>query len=344
MRNRPRSTVIALFISFVWAIFGVQAETLASQVPDDRVRKVDIQILSTNLANGATTGEWGLSALVRADDHCILFDAGRFPETVVKNAKALNVDLTCVTKIVLSHFHFDHTGGLELLIEEIKKADPDRRIETYVATGFFEPRQLDMDHPGVQAMVTAFGTTQWNLMVDKKERLVELGLDFIEIDAPTQIAQGVWATGPIERRYKEELYPAWSLLPSADGGFDVDHVPDSQGLVVKTNEGPIILVGCGHSGSVNLVTQVRAEIQDAPPLALMGGLHLFNASDTTLAWTADKLKELGVQHLMAGHCTGVYPMQYLQQALGLTRKTAVIGAVGARFELGHGIHPTAIAH
>ena len=75
----------------------------------------------------------------------------------------------------------------------------------------------------------------------------------------------------------------------------------------------------------------------------MGGMHLFSADDETLRWTADKLSEVGIEHLMAGHCTGVEPMFRLRQGLGLDRATAVIGAVGSRFVLGEGIHPTDIA-
>jgi 7,8-dihydropterin-6-yl-methyl-4-(beta-D-ribofuranosyl)aminobenzene 5'-phosphate synthase len=75
----------------------------------------------------------------------------------------------------------------------------------------------------------------------------------------------------------------------------------------------------------------------------MGGMHLFSATEETLDWTANKLVDIGIQNLMAGHCTGVEPMFRLREGLSLTRKTAVIGAVGSRFVLGEGIHPTAIA-
>ena len=109
-------------------------------------------------------------------------------------------------------------------------------------------------------------------------------------------------------------------------------------MTIVTAEGPIVLLGCGHSGSVNLLEQVQREIQDHPIYGLMGGMHLFAASEVELDWTAQKLVNIGVQNLMAGHCTGVEPMFHLRQGLNLTRKTAVIGAVGSRFVLGEGIH------
>ena len=76
-------------------------------------RSVDaeIQVLSTNLANNGTRGEWGFAALVKTRvegqdvEHCVLWDTGRYPETVLQNAISLGVDLSCVQDIVLSHFH-----------------------------------------------------------------------------------------------------------------------------------------------------------------------------------------------------------------------------------------------
>ena len=128
-----------------------------------------------------------------------------------------------------------------------------------------------------------------------------------------------------------------------DGEWVEDPVPDSQGLTILTEDGPIVLLGCGHSGTVNLLEQVQDSIQNKPIQALMGGMHLFNADDATLDWTADRLRQIGIRHLMAGHCTGIEPLMRLRTGLNLTRETAVVGAVGSRFVYGEGIHPTEIA-
>ncbi|MEC8144264.1 MAG: MBL fold metallo-hydrolase [Pseudomonadota bacterium] len=91
-----------------------------SQADDDVAHTAKVTVLSSNLANGATTGEWGFSAIVQTADHCTLFDAGRFTDTVVNNAAALQIDLGCVRNIVLSHFHFDHTSGLASVVAKIR--------------------------------------------------------------------------------------------------------------------------------------------------------------------------------------------------------------------------------
>ena len=180
-------------------------------------------------------------------------------------------------------------------------------------------------------------------MIAIREQLEAAGVEFRIYSEPTEILPAVWVTGPIERVHDEKLYPTHIEVRSRQGGWGIDHVPDSQGLTIVTSEGPIVLLGCGHSGSVNLLEQVQQDIQNHPIHALMGGMHLFSANEETLRWTASKLNDIGVQNLMAGHCTGIEPMFRLRQGLGLDRRSAVVGAVGSRFVLGEGIHPTAIA-
>ncbi len=97
---------------------------------------VKVTVLSSNLANGATVGEWGLSALVEVDGNCILFDAGRYPDTVISNAAVLNVDLSCVTDVVLSHYHFDHTTGLFPLLDNVRAINPEAIQLVHVSYAF----------------------------------------------------------------------------------------------------------------------------------------------------------------------------------------------------------------
>ena len=324
------------------AMLLIMSATFA-RADDDVAAAAKVTVLSSNLANGATTGEWGFSALVQTPQQCTLFDAGRFTSTVVNNAAALQVDLGCVRNIVLSHFHFDHTSGLASVVARIRASGYHDDLNVFVGEGFFVPRIIDTNHPGGAMGVKIFGATSVNFMQEKRTSLEEMGLVFKEISAPTRISTGVWATGPVPRIYPEQNHPSWVLLQNPDGSATPDIVPESQGLVVRTDEGPIVLLGCGHSGTVNMLSLVRDKIQDHDINALMGGMHLFNADLQTVSWTGSKLKEFGLKHLMVGHCTGVEPMFQLRRALGLDRSQAVMGAVGASFSLARGVMATDIA-
>ena len=292
---------------------------------------VSVTILSSNLADGATVGEWGFSALVEVDGRCVLFDAGRHPDTVLRNARALGIDLSCVSDVVLSHFHFDHTTGLVPLLRALRSQNPEAIRRVHVAKGFFLPRRVERT-----------GDTERNQMIALRDTLEAAGVEVIEHDGPTEILPAVWVTGPVERHHPEKNYGT-SLRVRINGEWVEDFVPESQGLTIVTPQGHIVLLGCGHSGVVNALEQIQGAIANLPIHALMGGLHLFAADDKTLGWTADRLREIGVEHLMAGHCTGIEPLFRLRVGLNLSRRTAVVGAVGSRFIYGEGIRPGAIA-
>ena len=319
------AAVLLLLASYACGAHAIAADARSAE-------SVEITILSSNLANGSAVGEWGFSALAEVDGKCVLFDAGRHADTVPRNIEVLDVDLSCVTDIVLSHFHFDHMGGLTTLIENTRAKNPDAMGRIHVAEGFFRSRRI----------VSRSGDAEWNQMIAIREQLAAEGVEFNIHSEATEILPSIWLTGPIERTHPEKNYPT-VVEVKIEGDWVVDYVPDSQGLTIVTAEGPIVLLGCGHSGSVNLLEQVQRDIQDESIHALMGGMHLFSATDETLDWTAGKLVDIGVQNLMAGHCTGIEPMFRLREGLSLDRKSAVIGAVGSRFVLGEGIHPTAIA-
>jgi 7,8-dihydropterin-6-yl-methyl-4-(beta-D-ribofuranosyl)aminobenzene 5'-phosphate synthase len=322
-----RKLVFLLFILFVAAQMpAVQAQ--GTGVADS----VTVTILSSNLADGATIGEWGFSALAEVDGRCVLFDAGRYPDTVIRNAGTLKVDLSCVTDVVLSHFHFDHTTGLAPLLKNLRQLNPNALKRIHVAEGFFFSRRIP----------SRSGDEEWNQMIALSEELEAGGVEFIQYSGPTEVLPAIWVTGPVKRNYPEKTYPK-SIQVNIDGQWVEDYVPDSQGMVIVTPEGPVVLLGCGHSGSVNLLEQVRRTIQDEPAQAIMGGMHLYAADEETLNWTAGKLRDIGVRHLMAGHCTGIEPLMQLRKGLNLDRSTAVVGAVGTRFVYGEGIHPTSIA-
>jgi 7,8-dihydropterin-6-yl-methyl-4-(beta-D-ribofuranosyl)aminobenzene 5'-phosphate synthase len=323
----------------MWAPMALSAILIAgicNAVADEKesrqAESVVVTILSSNLANWGTVGEWGFSALVEVDGRCILFDTGNYPKTVLQNARSLGVDLSCATDVVISHFHADHNGGLIPLLEDIRPKNPDALRRIHVAEGFFLPRRRSGDA----------GDAEANQMIAVRKELEAAGVEIIEYSQPTEISPAVWVTGPIERNHAEKNYPQ-SFQVNIDGEWVEDYVPESQGLTIVTPKGPIVLLGCGHSGSVNLLEQVQRSVQDHSIYALMGGMHLSSADEKTLLWTADKLSTIGIQNLMAGHCTGIEPLMRLRAGLDLTRHTAVVGAVGTRFVYGEGIHPTEIA-
>jgi len=306
-------------------------DSVLAQANENQTTEAKVTVLSTNLSDGNTIGEWGFSAFVEASGHCVLFDTGRFPDTVIKNAESLSVDLACVTDIVISHNHFDHTSGLLPLIANLRASDSNAVQTVHVGRGIFaERRRKDS-----QEKVTR--------MIEIKQELEALNIEIVVHEKSAEIYPSIWVTGPITRKHPEMNYGR-SFAVHLNNTWVNDNIPESQGLVIVTPEGPIVILGCGHSGVINMLEQVQDTIQDQPIHALMGGMHLFQASEETLDWTESKLRQIGLQNLMAGHCTGLEPLYRFRRNLTtLSRKNAVVGAVGSSFVYGTGIKAGRIA-
>ncbi|MGA9237660.1 MBL fold metallo-hydrolase, partial [Robiginitalea sp.] len=113
---------------------------LMSQQERKPVLTLKVTTLSTMLVNGKGVGEWGYSALVEVDGRKILFDTGARPETVLQNAIEMGIDLSDVEDVFLSHNHWDHTGGLHTLRNELKKRNPNALKRVHVGAGIFNKR------------------------------------------------------------------------------------------------------------------------------------------------------------------------------------------------------------
>src|SRR5262249_49270391 len=145
-----------------------------------RVHSLKITVLSTMLADEGI-GEWGFAALVEADGQQILFDTGARPDTVLKNAQELKIDLSKVKEVVLSHNHGDHTGGLVTLRRELMKQNPEAVSLAHVGGGAFWSRPTKEGED--------------NLLLVSRPEYQNLGGKLSGHKAPLELLPGVWLTG-----------------------------------------------------------------------------------------------------------------------------------------------------
>jgi 7,8-dihydropterin-6-yl-methyl-4-(beta-D-ribofuranosyl)aminobenzene 5'-phosphate synthase len=159
---------------------------------------------------------------------------------------------------------------------------------------------------------------------------------FIEHSDGADIFPGAWLTGPVPRKYPERNWSVKGKVQTPEGLVE-DTIPEDQSLVLDTTQGLVVLTGCGHAGIVNILTYAATKFPERAVDAVIGGLHLFPASDEQLDWTGDEFKQFNVANLLGAHCTGIEAVYRLRQRAGLTRQTAVVGAVGSTFSLDNGI-------
>lgn len=318
-------------ICFLVFLFIIVAPAVKAQT--HQVQTLKVTVLSTMLAGDPPfkgIGEWGFSALIEADGHRFLLDAGERSETVLHNARELGIDLSDVTEVIITHNHWDHVGGLLALRHEFSKKNPKAFSRAHVAQGIFLNRPSPTDQ------------TETNGLLPLKAEYETSGGVFIVHDKQQEICPGVWFTGPIPRVHHERNFSSSGRINTAQGLVE-DNIPEDAALVVNTSDGLVVVSGCGHAGIVNTADYARETVRPVTVYAVIGGLHLFLANDSTLAWTAAKLREFGLAYLLAAHCTGIEATFRLRELAGLNRQTAVVSAVGSSFILGKGIDPLLLA-
>ena len=322
----PATTIVFCVVAFLMAV----PEVAKGQNPAEKVGASAVQIhtlkitvLSTMLVGDREgTGEWGFSALVEADGRRILVDTGAHPETVLQNARDLNIDLSDVQEVILTHNHWDHVGGLMTLRREMMKKNPAALSVAHVAKGIFYSR------PSPEG--------EDNKMIAIRKEYEATGGKFIEHVDAVEIFPGAWLSGPVPRRYPERNWSVKGKVQTPEGLVE-DTIPEDQSLVLNTPRGLVVVTGCGHAGIVNILTYATTKYADRPVYGVVGGLHLFPAKDEQVDWTADEFKQFKVANLLGAHCTGIEAVYRLRDRAGLTRKSAVVGTVGSTFTLADGI-------
>ena len=302
----------------LFIVFATTFTVLQAQTPSHQVGNLKITILSTMLAQEGV-GDWGFGALVECDANQILFDSGGRKFVVRDNAKELGIDLSKVPTIVLSHGHPDHTAGWLPLRRELASVNKNALALTYVAPGFFAP-------------VIFPNSRKYDLKPDS-EAYAASGGRIETVKGWKEIAPGVYVTGSdVPRIYPEKNYPATLKRQGTSGQTVKDTIPEDMSMVIVTAQGLVVITGCGHSGTVNLLTAVQKHFPNQNIYAAIGGFHLLAASDQQIEWTAKALKNAQVRYFMGAHCTGIQPVQQIMAYAGLKRNECIVGSVGATFD------------
>jgi 7,8-dihydropterin-6-yl-methyl-4-(beta-D-ribofuranosyl)aminobenzene 5'-phosphate synthase len=299
------------------------------------VSELKITTLSTMLTEFRGVGEWGYAALIEADGHTLLFDTGERPDTVLKNAAELGIDLSTVDTVILTHNHFDHTGGLVTLRRELKDENPAAMQQTHVGAGIFLPRRLD---PEAVKKIPPIPKELLVSATEVRDEYEAMGGRFIVHAKPHELHPGMWITGPIPRLHPEKNWTPFMQI-ERNGALEEDTIPEDQALVINTREGLVVVSGCGHAGIVNTMEYARSIVDEKPVHAVLGGFHLLSLTDEKVGWTGAKMREFGVEHVQGSHCTGINAVQLLRDSAKLGRDTSVVGTVGSTFILGKGIQP-----
>jgi 7,8-dihydropterin-6-yl-methyl-4-(beta-D-ribofuranosyl)aminobenzene 5'-phosphate synthase len=243
-------------------------------------------------------GEHGLAFLIETGAGRVLFDTGQSGTVLLHNLERLDVDPATIDGLAISHAHYDHTGGLRALLEQVHPgiplyANPD------LFRGRFSRREGEPRSIGLSLTSEALSA--------------QLTLNLSA--APQEIVPGVWTTGVISDRPDPEGSSAYHLVREGDA-FVADSYRDDMALVLEVDDWLALLCGCCHAGLLNTLAHVQRAFE-RPVAAIAGGLHLTGADAGYLQRVSEVLVETeSVQRVYPNHCTGEAAFIALTLVLG----------------------------
>lgn len=248
--------------------------------------EIRITVIVDNTPLSDFSSEHGFSLWIEAGGSTLLFDTGR-STAFSANLHKLEIELSRADMLVLSHGHYDHTGGVAQVLREVPAMKvcmhPGALTQRWsIREGVAKP--TDMPNEGKEA-IRALNPSQ-----------------ILNATGPMEILPGIRVTGPVPR-VSEFEDPGGPFFLDTKGAVP-DPIEDDLSLWIETTEGLVIIAGCCHSGLVNTINHIRAVSGEERIASVVGGLHLSSANEERLEKTALALAKFPIGRIHTSHCTG----------------------------------------
>jgi len=293
MKNYFKITMSMAVVSLVLFFAGC-SETVKPTTAMTNFPKAQITVLYDAFGkNPALQKDWGYAALIEYGGKRILFDTGDNPEILAHNAKVMNVDLSKLDFVVMSHRHSDHMGGFTYLMSVNPKVKIYAPKENFGVYGFSLPstfyrkdtslppeqRYYDGKPPEIMKFGTAWPSANFEL-----------------IEKTTEIAPGIHL-----------------ILQISDKPTTMELRELS--LAIDTPEGIVLVVGCSHPGLDKIVG--AAAVINKHIHMVTGGFHLVVAKDAEIEQIVSMLHDtFKVDFVAPSHCTGEPAFTAFMKAFG----------------------------
>ena len=253
----------------------------------------------------------GLSYILEFEDKKVLFDTGDQGFVLMHNMKLLNIDPKSIDCVILSHGHWDHTFGIESLMN----ARGDASVLDIIAhPNSFKKRRIAKRWT---RFTTLLKYRSYNLGFPKLSNKILEKLNFIEIIEPHKINNFLNTTGEISE-WKEKPSKTDKLTIQLEDKYVKDDLLDDLSLILKTKEGIVLILGCGHAGVLNICARAKELFPDKRILRIIGGTHLVALQEEKdLEYVAKKLEnEYNKPELYFSHCTGTKAIKFMTNYFG----------------------------
>jgi 7,8-dihydropterin-6-yl-methyl-4-(beta-D-ribofuranosyl)aminobenzene 5'-phosphate synthase len=253
--------------------------------------------------------EHGLSIYFEADGFKWLVDVGGSAQFCT-NAVSMGINVEDVDFLVLSHGHFDHTGGLEQFIKVNKKAQIIISAQilgkTFYSYRLQAKRDISINHSVVNQHINRFIVADGNMRISTNVGLVcEIPIIYTTPKANNKL-----------------------FIVDSDGE-QPDGFKHEVALAVNTAEGIVVFSGCSHNGVLNILEACSIYFNQPQIIACIGGTHLIDSDAINKFETESEINEIGKtivssypnMQLITGHCTGINVQSQLSKILGVNFKS-----------------------
>ncbi len=252
--------------------------------------------------------EHGLSIYIDTGDKKILFDAGA-SDAFAMNADRMKVDLSQVDFAVVSHGHYDHTGGFPMFCRRNRKAPIYIHKNAFRESHGFEDGKIEDEMCGIR----------WT-----REQRDGINDRFILTDGPVKITDDIIISGTVPMA--EGFEPTEKFYYFGVSGAPVfDDMSHEQILVIRQPEGLYVFSGCSHRGVISALEEARRIFPGEKVACFVSGMHLYHANAEQRREVIEAFKREEVARIMPVHCTGIEAICELKQAFG---DQCVIGMAG----------------
>jgi len=239
--------------------------------------------------------EHGLCFWIELGPRKILFDTGQ-GLVLTGNARQLGVRLKQAEAVIISHGHYDHTGGLSETLRLVGK----RRVYAHPAA--LTPKYARNTDGSAREIGIPF----------LDEQKIRGQADLILTEGPMDIGEGLHLTGPVPRRTNfEDVGGQFFTDPDC---LRPDAIMDDQAAFIETPAGTVVILGCAHAGVVNTLDYIRELTGNRRIHTVLGGMHLLAAGSGRMHKTVDGLCRIDARRLLPCHCTGFAALAWLWHA------------------------------
>ncbi len=259
-------------------------------------------------------GEHGLSFWIE-DQSITVYDTGQ-GVGIINNMALLGKSIRSIDRIILSHGHYDHTGGLMPVL-----AQRDTVLPVYVHKEAFRNKVAVGEGPD-GATVVPIGFPY------SREEYEKNGAQFRPLDHLARIEDKIFTISDIERSGGWKTWDA-RLKLFEDGKILDDPFNDDLSLLLETRSGPVVLLGCAHAGVVEILDDLSRKTGYREFYAVIGGTHLSTAPEAYINRAIEAFNDYRVKVLGTSHCTGFYASARIMKHF---KKKFVPANVGSTFD------------